>query len=82
VALTSWLIDKSALVRLAASPNAADWADRIERGLVRIATVTRLEIGYSVRSGPDLRSGYVGLRCPPCRLNTRHPRLKTDPSRC
>lgn len=62
MALTSWLIDKSALVRLAASPNAGDWADRIERGLVRIATVTRLEIGYSVRSGPDLR---VGLRRPP-----------------
>jgi predicted nucleic acid-binding protein len=62
VALTSWLIDKSALVRLAGSPDAADWAARIERGLVRIATVTRLEIGYSVRSGPDLR---VGLRRPP-----------------
>ncbi|HEY6749596.1 MAG TPA: PIN domain nuclease [Mycobacteriales bacterium] len=62
MALTSWLIDKSALVRLASSPNAAEWAARIERGLVRIATATRLEIGYSVRSGPDLR---VGLRRPP-----------------
>jgi predicted nucleic acid-binding protein len=62
VALTPWLIDKSALVRLAVSPDAAEWAGRIERGLVRIATVTRLEIGYSVRSGPDLR---VGLRRPP-----------------
>lgn len=62
MALTSWLIDKSALVRLATSPDAADWAARIERGLVRVATVTRLEIGYSVRSGPDLR---IGLRRPP-----------------
>jgi predicted nucleic acid-binding protein len=62
VALTSWLIDKSALVRLGSSPDAAEWAARIERGLVRIATVTRLEIGYSVRSGPDLR---VALRQPP-----------------
>jgi predicted nucleic acid-binding protein len=60
--MTTWLIDKSALVRLAASPDAADWAMRIERGLVRITTVTRLEAGYSVRSGQELRAG---LRQPP-----------------
>jgi predicted nucleic acid-binding protein len=60
--VTSWLIDKSALVRLAASPDAAAWAGRIERGLVRVTTVTRLEIGYSARSGPDTRAG---LRQPP-----------------
>jgi predicted nucleic acid-binding protein len=60
--VTSWLIDKSALVRLAGSPDAAQWAGRIERGLVRIATVTRLEVGYSARSGPQLRAG---LRQPP-----------------
>jgi hypothetical protein len=29
VAVTDWLIDKSALVRLAASPDAAQWAARI-----------------------------------------------------
>jgi len=56
--VTDWLIDKSALVRLAASPDAAQWAARIERGLVRIATVTRLEVGYSARSGADLRTGF------------------------
>jgi predicted nucleic acid-binding protein len=60
--VTTWLIDKSALVRLAVSPDAPEWASRIERGLVRITTVTRLEIGYSARSGPDLRAG---LRQPP-----------------
>ena len=60
--MTAWLIDKSALVRLAASPDAAQWAGRIERGLVRITTVTRLEAGYSARSGPELRAG---LRQPP-----------------
>lgn len=54
--MTSWLIDKSALVRLAHSPDAAIWASRIQRGLVRISTVTRLEVGYSARSGDDLRS--------------------------
>ena len=62
MAVTDWLIDKSALVRLAASPDAAQWAARIERGLVRIATVTRLEVGYSARSGEDLRAG---LQRPP-----------------
>ena len=56
--VTSWLIDKSALVRLAASPDAAEWAGRIERGLVRITTVTRLEAGYSARSGSELRAGW------------------------
>lgn len=56
MALTSWLIDKSAIVRLGSSQEAAQWAARIERGLVRIANVTRLEIGYSVRSGSDLRT--------------------------
>jgi predicted nucleic acid-binding protein len=60
--VTSWLIDKSALVRLGVSPDAAQWAGRIERGLVRIATVTRLEVGYSARTGPELRAG---LRRPP-----------------
>jgi predicted nucleic acid-binding protein len=62
MAVTAWLIDKSALVRLAASPDAAGWASRIERGLVRITTVTRLEVGYSARSGAELRTG---LRQPP-----------------
>ena len=60
--MTTWLIDKSALVRLAASPDAGQWAGRIERGLIRITTVTRLEVGYSARSGADLRAG---LREPP-----------------
>jgi predicted nucleic acid-binding protein len=60
--VTSWLIDKSALVHLGDSPDAAEWARRIERGLIRITTVTRLEVGYFARSGNDLRAG---LRQPP-----------------
>jgi predicted nucleic acid-binding protein len=63
--VTAWLIDKSALLRLGASRAAAEWAARIERGVVRISTVTRLEVGYSARSGPDLRAG---LRRPPLSL--------------
>jgi predicted nucleic acid-binding protein len=55
MAVTAWLIDKSALVRLSASKDAELWADRIGRGLIRISTVTLLEIGFSARSGPDLR---------------------------
>ena len=56
---TGWLIDKSALVGLGASADAEVWADRTERGLVRIATVTLLEVGYSARSAADLRAGFT-----------------------
>lgn len=54
--MSPWLIDKSALVRLAFSPEANEWASRIQRGLVRISTITRLEVGFSARSASDLRT--------------------------
>lgn len=54
--MSGWLVDKSALVRLGGSPDAKVWADRIQRGLLRITSVTRLEVGYSARSGGDLRA--------------------------
>ncbi len=57
-----WLIDKSALVRLSDSPDASEWISRVDRGLVRIATVTILEVGFSARSADDLRAR---LRRPP-----------------
>lgn len=60
--MTSWLMDTSALARITGSPDAEQWAERIERGLVRLSTVTRLEIGYSARSGADLRTA---IRRPP-----------------
>ena len=53
--VTTWLIDKSALVRVADVDDAQEWAARVERGLVRISTVTRLEVGLSARSGAELR---------------------------
>jgi len=56
VAVTAWLIDKSALVRLAHSDDAEEWASRMQRGLVRITTVTRLEVGFSARSAEELRA--------------------------
>lgn len=56
--MTTWLIDKSALVRLAASRDAHEWASRIERGLVRISALTRLEVGFSARSAEDLHDSF------------------------
>lgn len=53
--MTTWLIDKSALVRLTASADASEWVDRIGRGLIHITTVTLLEVGFSARSGRELR---------------------------
>ena len=55
MAVTGWLIDKSALVRLAQSDDAEGWASRVHRGLVRITTLTRLEVGFSARSAEELR---------------------------
>lgn len=54
--MSDWLIDKSALVRLNSSVDAVEWAGRIDRGLVRISTVTRLEVGFSARTAADHRT--------------------------
>jgi len=59
---STWLIDKSALVRLGASPDAEVWANRIEHGLVHICSVTLLEVGYSARTGQERARA---LRTPP-----------------
>ena len=58
--MTAWLIDKSALVRLNAAADATEWASRIDRGLVRISTVTRLEVGFSARTATDHRTLLTG----------------------
>src|SRR5262245_57619846 len=50
-----WLIDKSALIRVPRSPDIDEWNNRIERGLVHITNVTRLEVSYSARSGAGAR---------------------------
>lgn len=67
MAVTSWLIDKSALVRLQLDQvtDAERWRSRIDRGLVRISTITRLELGFSVRTGAEGREGF---RRPPLSL--------------
>lgn len=51
--MRGWLIDKSAIGRLHRATDVELWTDRIERGLVRIGTVTRLEVGCSARSAAD-----------------------------
>ena len=57
--MTDWLIDKSALVRLGVSPDAEEWANRIQRGKVRITTVTRLEVGYTARNAEHSRVAFT-----------------------
>jgi predicted nucleic acid-binding protein len=57
--VTSWLIDRSAFSRLHLASDAAEWANRVQRGLVRISTVTRLEVGYSARSLSDYRALFT-----------------------
>lgn len=54
MAVRNWLIDKSALNRINGAND--EWLSRIQRGLVRISTVTLLEIGFSTRNGVDHRS--------------------------
>jgi len=56
--LSRWLVDKSALVRLGDSLDSELWAQRIERGLLHLTTVTRLEIGYSARSATKARAAF------------------------
>ena len=52
--MTTWLVDKSAYVRLGSSRDAVTWLERLDRGVLHVATVTRLEIGYSIRGPEDL----------------------------
>ena len=61
MAVTSWLIDKSAYVRLqlGQAANRDEWSARIGRGLVRLSTITRLELGYSARSGEAGRRQFA-----------------------
>ncbi|WP_205877133.1 PIN domain nuclease [Mycobacterium camsae] len=54
----SWLIDKSALARLAHSHEPEIWGKRIERSLVHISNLTRLEFGYSAQSGDVARREF------------------------
>ena len=60
MAVTGWLVDKSAYASMQSgqAANVAEWNSRIERGLVRLLALTRLELGYSARSGKDGREAF------------------------
>ena len=55
MAVTEWLIDTSALVRLDSASDAAEWLTRIQRGLVRISVLTKLELGFAARTAEEHR---------------------------
>ncbi len=61
MAMTQWLIAKSAYTRLQSSQSAEQdvWSQKISRGLVRLASITRLELGYSARSGDTGRRQFA-----------------------
>lgn len=65
MAVTNWLIDKSALQRIDRASD--EWLSCMQRGRVRISTVTLLEIGFSTRNGADHRNT---LTEPPVSLMT------------
>jgi predicted nucleic acid-binding protein len=67
MAVTNWLIDKSAYVRLqlGQAPNRDEWSMRISRGLVRLSTITRLQLGFSARTG---EAGRRQFAAPPLSL--------------
>lgn len=54
-ALQRWLVDASALAVIPRSPDVDLWSSRIQRGLIHVSTVTRLEVAFTARNGPDLR---------------------------
>lgn len=67
MAVTTWLIDKSAYVRMQSgqAANMETWNARIQRGLVHLSGVSRLELGFSARTGAAVRESF---RLPPLAL--------------
>ena len=63
--MNAWLVDKSALVRLGQASDPQEWLGDLERGLLHVSTITLLEVGFSARSGADLR---LAARTPPLSL--------------
>jgi len=59
--VSGWLIDRSAAVRLQASPDADRWSQRIDQGRVRTTSLTMMQIGFSARSAYDRRQLLDGL---------------------
>lgn len=62
--MTDWLIDKSALWKLAQSPDYEVWIDRINRGRVWVGLPTVLEVAVSARDAADWLRLRRGLLAP------------------
>jgi predicted nucleic acid-binding protein len=58
MAIKGWLADTSAIVRIDFSPDSDEWKRRIRRGLLHIAAITRLELGFSARSSSQLQFSF------------------------
>lgn len=67
MAVTRWLVDTSAYARmqLGQATRMDEWNARIERGLVCVSAVTRLELGFSARTG---QAGRRAFELPPLSL--------------
>lgn len=78
----TWLIDKSALARLAHSLEPETWSNRIERGLVHISNLTRLEVGYSAQSGDVARREFREPPLAAMPVEYLTPKLKTAHWKC
>jgi hypothetical protein len=76
MAVSAWLIDKSALVRLASAKEPALWASRINAGQVHLSSMTRLEIGYSARSGKELERSFSSLPLSKMRIQLLTPTIE------
>ena len=67
MAVTRWLVDKSAYARMQSGEVSSldEWNVRIQRGLLHLSAITRLELGFSARSGS---AGREAFELPPLSL--------------
>lgn len=71
-----WLVDKSAFVRLGRSHDADLWLERVNRGVVRVTTVTLLELGFSARNADDWHRGILGAPLSSLPIENLTPRME------
>lgn len=69
-------VGRVAVEHLARSAEASTWASQVERGLVRVATVPRLEVGCPSRSGRNLRTAAVTPSTSPVPIEHQTPAVE------
>ncbi len=72
MAIRLWLIDKSALLRLASARDASIWAERLERGLIRVATVKKLLANQGRHRAPSVADLLVAATAELAGLSVLH----------